>query len=84
MCIEERQPEVGIIFTTVYGSPFSLRPWLPSWLPLFPLDPGYLPPFRFPEYYTMFRPFPGWSQQQTYHPRLRPLMKVPTFHPSHL
>ena len=50
----------------------------------FPLDPCYLPPFRFPEYYPMFRPFPGWSQQQTYHPRLRPLMKAPTFLPSHL
>ncbi len=55
-----------------------------SYHPPFPLDPCYLPPFRFPEYYPMFRPFPGWSQQQTYHPRLRPLMKVPTFHPSHL
>ncbi len=63
-------------------SPYISKP--NSYYPPFPLDPGYLPPFRFPEYYPMFRPFPGWSQQQTYHPRLRPLMKVPTFHPSHL
>ncbi len=63
-------------------SPYISKP--NSYYPPFPLDPGYLPPFRFPEYYPMFRPFPGWSQQQTYHPRLPPLMKVPTFHPSHL
>ena len=61
-------------------SPYISKP--NSYYPPFPLDPGYLPPFRFPEYYPMFRPFPGWSQQQIYHPRLRPLMKVPTFHPS--